>query len=95
MVRVPSVLLSLSIIRFLVRMRRNHTIPALETLLLQAHVNWFFILGEKWIENSSEELEMKQSLTMVCIDYLGHDVPFWNRTSNVYLKFENLEIRKT
>ena len=31
---------------------------------------------------------------MVCIDYLGHDVPFWNRMSNVYLKFENLEIRK-
>ena len=95
MFRVPSVLSSLSIIRFLVRMRKNHTIPTLETLLLQAHVNWFFILGEKWIENSSEELEMKQSLTMVCIDYLGHDVPFWNRTSNVYLKFENLEIRKT
>ena len=67
--------------RFLVHMRKNRTIPALETLLLQAHVNWFFILGEKWIGNSSEELEMKQSLTMVCIDYLGHDVPFWNRTS--------------
>ena len=38
---------------------------------------------------------MRQSLIMVCIDYLGHDIPFWNRMSNVYFKFRNLEIRIT
>ena len=38
---------------------------------------------------------MRQSLIMVCIDYLGHDIPFWNHTSNVYFKFGNLEIRVT
>ena len=75
--------MSLSIIQFLLRMHENHMIPALETLLLKTHVNWFSILGEKWIENTAEELEIKQSLTMVCIDYLGHDIPLWNRMSKV------------
>ena len=52
-------------------MCENHTIPVLETLLLKAHLNCCFISGEKWIENISGELEMKQSLIMVYIDYLG------------------------
>ena len=95
MFRVPSVISSLSIIRFLVRMRENRTIPALETLLHNTNLKCCSILDQKWIRNSSEGLEMRQSLIMVCIDYLGHDIPFWNRTSNVYFKFGNLEIRIT
>ena len=36
---------------------------------------------------------MMQSSGMVCIDYLGHDIPLYNPTSKVQLKFEKWKMK--